>query len=205
MSKRFVLSSAFLSVAVFALIAMTAAPALAVKEFRDAFKSKYVKSDSTAANDVALAAAVEQTSCGICHSDPKNKKIRNDYGKQLAKLIKKTDRRTRTRSTRQWILLPRCIASRTTRLRRRSAIKSPAASCGRRKINYALGTALGEAASCLFPDAAGSRISGLTLRGASVRQSADRSTRSRRSCGRACTLMPACGRPRPSAGECRRP
>ena len=62
MSKRFVLSSAFFSVSVVALIAMTASPASAVKEFRDAFKSKYVKSDSTAANDVALAAAVDETS-----------------------------------------------------------------------------------------------------------------------------------------------
>ena len=95
MSKRFVLSSAFFSVAVFALIAMTAAPALAVKEFRDAFKSKYVKPDSTAANDVALAAAVEQTSCGICHADAKNKKLRNDYGKQLAKLISKKDKKNK--------------------------------------------------------------------------------------------------------------
>ena len=95
MSKRFVLSSAFFSLAVIALIAMTAAPALAVKEFRDAFKSKYVKPDSTTANDEALAAAVDQTSCGICHADAKNKKIRNDYGKQLAKLIKKTDKKNK--------------------------------------------------------------------------------------------------------------
>jgi hypothetical protein len=95
MSKRFVLSSGFLSLAVIALIATTAAPALAVKEFRDAFKSKYVKPDSTAANDVALAAAVDQTSCGICHADAKNKKIRNDYGKQLAKLISKKDKKNK--------------------------------------------------------------------------------------------------------------
>jgi hypothetical protein len=94
MSKRFVLSSAFFSVAVVALIVTTAAPALAVKEFRDAFKSKYVKPDSTDANDVALAAAVDQTSCGICHVG-ENRKIRNDYGKQLAKLIKKTDKKNK--------------------------------------------------------------------------------------------------------------
>ena len=96
MSKRFFLSSAFFSVAVVALIAMTASPASAVKEFRDAFKSKYVKPDSKADNDVALAAAVEQTSCGICHTDPtKTKKIRNAYGKQLEKLIKKTDKKNK--------------------------------------------------------------------------------------------------------------
>jgi hypothetical protein len=93
MSKRFVISSVF-SLSVVALIAMSASPALAVKEFRDAFKSKYVKPDSTAANDVALAAAVDQTSCGICHVG-ENKKIRNDYGKQLAKLISKKDKKNK--------------------------------------------------------------------------------------------------------------
>ncbi len=93
MSKRFVLSSTFFTFTVIALIAMSASPASAVKEFRDAFKSKYVKPDSTAASDVALAAAVDQTSCGICHADAKNKKIRNAYGKQLAKLISKKDKK----------------------------------------------------------------------------------------------------------------
>jgi hypothetical protein len=92
MSKRFVVPSAFLSIAVVALISMTASPAFAVKEFKDAFKSKYVKPDSTAANDVALAAAVDQTSCGICHVG-ENKKQRNAYGKQLAKLISKRDKK----------------------------------------------------------------------------------------------------------------
>ena len=72
---------------------MTASPASALKEFRDAFKSKYVKPDSKAENDVALAAAVEQTSCGICHANAKNKKIRNVYGKQLEKLISKKDKK----------------------------------------------------------------------------------------------------------------
>src|SRR5262249_49859578 len=95
MSKRFVLSSVFFSLAVTALIAMTASPVLAVKEFKDAFQAKYVKPDSKEANDVALAAAVDQAKCGICHADAKNKKIRNDYGKQLAKLIKKTDKKNK--------------------------------------------------------------------------------------------------------------
>jgi hypothetical protein len=94
MSKRFVVSSGFFFLSVIALIAMTASPASAVKEFRDAFKSKYVKPDSTAANDVALAAAVDQTSCGICHVG-ENRKIRNDYGKQLAKIISKKDKKNK--------------------------------------------------------------------------------------------------------------
>jgi hypothetical protein len=95
MTKRFVLSSGFFSLSVVALIAMTASPASALKEFRDAFKSKYVKPDSKEANDVALAAAVDQTSCGICHADAKNKKLRNVYGKQLEKLISKKDKKNK--------------------------------------------------------------------------------------------------------------
>jgi hypothetical protein len=93
MSKRFLVPSALLSLAVVAMISMSASPAFAVKEFKDAFKSKYVKPDSTAANDVALAAAVDQTSCGICHADANNKKKRNAYGKQLEKLISKKDKK----------------------------------------------------------------------------------------------------------------
>ena len=70
---------------------------MAVKEFKDVFRPKYVKPDSTAANDVALAQAFDQAGCFVCHASGDNKKIRNDYGKQLAKLLSKA----RTRRTRR--------------------------------------------------------------------------------------------------------
>ena len=93
MSKKVGFSSAVLFLAVLGVIDFTASPAVAVKEFKDAFKAKYVKPDSTAANDVALAKAFDQASCTVCHAGGDNKKIRNDYGKQLAKLVSKKDKK----------------------------------------------------------------------------------------------------------------
>ncbi len=97
MSKKFDLSSAVLLFAVLGLIGFTASPALAVKEFKDAFKAKYVKPDSTDANDVALAGAFDQASCTVCHAPGDDRKIRNDYGKQLAKLLSKEDKKNRAK------------------------------------------------------------------------------------------------------------
>ena len=92
MSKRLVFSSAVVFFGVLGLIGFTARPAAAVKEFKDAFKAKYVKSDSTDANAAALAAAFDKAGCLTCHAG-EDKKIRNDYGKQLAKLISKKDKK----------------------------------------------------------------------------------------------------------------
>ncbi len=97
MSKKFDLSSAVLLFAVLGLIGFTASPAMAVKEFKDAFKAKYVKPDSTDANDVALAGAFDQASCTVCHAPGDDRKIRNDYGKQLAKLLSKEDKKNRAK------------------------------------------------------------------------------------------------------------
>jgi hypothetical protein len=93
MSKRFFVSSIGLVLSVLGLVALTASPAAAVKEFKDAFEAKYIKPDSTDANDVALSEAFKKVSCGVCHADPKNKKIRNEYGKQLNKIITKADKK----------------------------------------------------------------------------------------------------------------
>ena len=93
MSKKFHVSSAVCFLAVLGLVGLTAAPALAVKEFKDAFQAKYIKPDSSQANDVALASAFDQASCAVCHAGGENKKIRNDYGKQLARLVSKQDKK----------------------------------------------------------------------------------------------------------------
>lgn len=94
MSKRVALSSIFCCLAALFLIALSATPALAVKEFKDAFKAKYIKPDSTDAKDKALAAAFDQAGCMTCHVG-ENRKNRNDYGKQLAKLITKKDKKNK--------------------------------------------------------------------------------------------------------------
>ena len=66
--------------------------ALAIKPFKDAFEAKYVKADSKDPAAVAFAAACKQAKCTICHVG-KNKKQRNPYGQQLAKLLnKETDK-----------------------------------------------------------------------------------------------------------------
>jgi cytochrome c2 len=63
-----------------------AGPAFAIKQFADEFKEVYVKDGSP------LATAVEAAKCNVCHVG-KNKKDRNAYGEELAKLLdKKTDK-----------------------------------------------------------------------------------------------------------------
>ncbi len=91
MSRKFGFSSAVVSLVVLGLIGFTAAPAVAHKEYKDHFQAKYVKPDSTAGSDAALAKAFQETSCQVCHAPGDDRKQRNDYGKQLAKLLKKED------------------------------------------------------------------------------------------------------------------
>ena len=92
MRKKFGFSSTVFSLAFLGLIGFSASSAVAVKEFKDAFQAKYIKTDSTASNDVALARAFEQANCGVCHAGGNNKRIRNDYGKELAKLVRKEEK-----------------------------------------------------------------------------------------------------------------
>jgi len=93
MSMKFGFSTAVVCFAFLGLIGFMASPAVAVKEFKDAFKAKYIKPESSAASDAALAQAFDQASCTVCHAGGDNKKIRNDYGKQIAKLVSKQDKK----------------------------------------------------------------------------------------------------------------
>ena len=61
-------------------LAVTARKASAIKPFSDEFVAKYTK------DNAELAKKVETVKCAVCH-DPKDKKIRNDYGKALDKLL----------------------------------------------------------------------------------------------------------------------
>jgi len=60
--------------------------AKADKGFRDAFIALYVKADSDKAKDKEFAAACEKAKCNICHVGDR-KKDRNNYGKELGKLL----------------------------------------------------------------------------------------------------------------------
>ena len=92
MRKKIGISSTVLFLAVLGLIGFSASSTMAVQEFKDAFQAKYIKSDSGKANDVALAQAFERANCAVCHAGGNNKRIRNDYGKELAKLVRKEDK-----------------------------------------------------------------------------------------------------------------
>jgi len=64
------------------VVALSARPASAIKPFSDEFVAKYTKDNPD------LAKKVETVKCAVCH-DAKDKKIRNDYGKALDKLLDK--------------------------------------------------------------------------------------------------------------------
>lgn len=67
----------------------TVAPqAQAIPAFKAEFEAKYVKKDSTDAGEMALAEAVKEAKCNVCHKGD-NKKQRNHYGEQLAELLDK--------------------------------------------------------------------------------------------------------------------
>lgn len=62
-------------------------PAMAIKDFFDEFKQKYVKPDGNA-DDKKFAEAVEKVKCNVCHKG-KSRKNRNAYGEALDKLLDK--------------------------------------------------------------------------------------------------------------------
>ena len=66
--------------------------AFAFKEFSEEFKAVYVKPDSSDAAEKALATEVEAAKCNVCHM-PSSKKERNAYGKALAELLDKEDKK----------------------------------------------------------------------------------------------------------------
>jgi hypothetical protein len=62
--------------------------AYAIAPFKKEFDDKYVKKDPTTPEEKALAAAVAEAKCNVCHVG-KNKKDRNAYGEALNKLLDK--------------------------------------------------------------------------------------------------------------------
>jgi hypothetical protein len=89
--RKWVLASVCPVLIACGLVLAAARPARAVKQFRDEFKAKYVKTDSREPKAVSLREAVEQARCNVCHVGD-DKEHRNAYGKALAKLLnRKTD------------------------------------------------------------------------------------------------------------------
>ncbi len=60
----------------------------AVPPFKKEFDKLYIKKDSTDPAEKSLATAVDKVKCNVCHKG-KDKKMRNAYGEELAKLLDK--------------------------------------------------------------------------------------------------------------------
>ncbi len=72
---------------------LTASPAHAIKNFQDDFVARYVEPSAddpqeAARKKVILAEAVAGAKCNVCH-DGRDKRRRNAYGDELAKLLDK--------------------------------------------------------------------------------------------------------------------
>lgn len=89
-----ILPPLFLGMSVFlAVLWLTAAPAKAIKNFQADFVARYVQPSDDAPKEVArkaamLGEAVEEAKCNVCHNG-RNKKLRNAYGDELARLLDK--------------------------------------------------------------------------------------------------------------------
>jgi len=80
-----------LSLAALLGLAAIASPALAVEEFFEGFKAKYVKPKSEKEGDVLLVAAVEQARCSICHPGEDTHRL-TSYGSLVNWRINKYDK-----------------------------------------------------------------------------------------------------------------
>ncbi|MHC2070705.1 hypothetical protein ACYFX5_24805 [Bremerella sp. T1] len=83
-------------VAVVAASSFYAPSAFAIKPFQDAFYEKYNITEPTTDSEKALAEVVKEAKCNLCHGG-KSKKIRNEYGVALGKLLDKSDYSTKRR------------------------------------------------------------------------------------------------------------
>lgn len=85
-----------------ALVALSwSKAASAFPQFFAEFQAKYVNENGNA-DDKAFADLVKnKVKCGVCHGKDaqgkENKKIRNEYGKALSKLINKNDKKDKTK------------------------------------------------------------------------------------------------------------
>ena len=89
--KRLVVRGSLVGLMAIVAIAWTTTPAYAIKEFFAEFESRYVKHNSRKRVDVALAKAVDEAKCTICHPGDDKHKL-TAYGTEIAKLVNKFDK-----------------------------------------------------------------------------------------------------------------
>lgn len=73
------------------IVALSASPAFALKQFKERFENRYIKADSAEPKDVALREAYEKAGCNVCHVG-ESKKNRNAYGTALHEFLHKKDK-----------------------------------------------------------------------------------------------------------------
>jgi len=66
-------------------------PAGAVAFFKAQFEERYVKENPTSPSEKKLADSVKTTKCFVCHVKGQPKKIHNEYGQALSKLLSKNN------------------------------------------------------------------------------------------------------------------
>lgn len=73
-------------------LAWLASPAMGHREFKAEWDATYAKPGSGDPAVTALAAAAKEAKCFVCHVVGSNRKLRNAYGMELAKLLTKEDK-----------------------------------------------------------------------------------------------------------------
>ncbi|MGH7193970.1 MAG: hypothetical protein ACREJM_10615 [Candidatus Saccharimonadales bacterium] len=75
--------------------------ASAFPQFFNEFKAKYVKENGNADDKTFADLVNNKVKCGVCHGKDaqgkENKKVRNEYGKALSKLIGKNDKKDKAK------------------------------------------------------------------------------------------------------------
>ncbi len=89
--RRAALRNTGIAVAAVVSLATVVPPAWAVEEFFAELQAKYVKRDSQKDSDVALAAAVDQARCTICHPGDDTHTL-SPYGSLLSLRVNKFDK-----------------------------------------------------------------------------------------------------------------
>jgi hypothetical protein len=77
-------------------IGVTPPPAHAIKEFKEEFEARFVNRKSRKRADVALARAVAEAECTICHPGDDKHKL-NAFASQVGQLVNKNDKNNKER------------------------------------------------------------------------------------------------------------
>ena len=75
-------------VAVSALFGLNARRAESRAQYKKEFIGKYVKAEDASAEEKAFAELVAKANCQVCHAPGDDRKKRNEYGQELAKLLR---------------------------------------------------------------------------------------------------------------------